>query len=61
MDASSDFAICGGYPPGQENYEVIKASEGTMADAHARIARVPLPRTDPVLRQEGPLLTAWNI
>ncbi|MEM6663185.1 MAG: cupin domain-containing protein [Pseudomonadota bacterium] len=58
--ASSDFAICGGYPPGQEDYEITRASGPFPPDTANRIAAVPLPTTDPVHGGHGPLLSAWS-
>lgn len=57
---SADFAICGCYPPGQEDYTLDRAT----ADARARhgdaIRAVPLPLTDPVFGADGPLVKAWG-
>lgn len=60
MDASADFAMCGAYPPGQENYETVRASGPYPPDDTDRIARVPLPVTDPVHGAGGPLTKAWG-
>jgi len=56
---SADFAVCGGYPPGQERYETTRAGGSGKNDA-ARIAAVALPQTDPVFGPDGPLIAAWR-
>jgi len=56
--ASNDFRICGAYPPGQEDYSVIRATDGYDQAVLEAITSVPLPRTDPVFGGDGPLLAA---
>ncbi len=58
LSASGDFAICGAYPPGQEDYSVIRAEEGYDDAKLRQIAGVPVPESDPVWGGAGPLLTA---
>lgn len=60
MDSGDGFAICGGYPPGQESYATVRADGPYPGDHPRRIAEVPLPRTDPVYGDAGPLLSAWK-
>jgi uncharacterized protein YjlB len=57
VSCSPDFAICGAYPPGQEDYTVRRASEGYGEETLAEIAGVALPRTDPVFGGQGRLLS----
>lgn len=57
--SSTDFLVCGGYPPGQSAYETLRAGEGG-ADVAARIAHVPRPTSDPLYGAGGPLLSAWQ-
>lgn len=45
---TEDFAICGAYPAGQENYTTIRESEGYGQNTLATIRDVPPPETDPV-------------
>jgi uncharacterized protein YjlB len=59
IGASGDFAVCGAYPPGQEA-DLLKATEESWQGAEARIAAVPLPRTDPFYGAVGPLIRLWN-
>ncbi len=50
------FQICGAYPPGQENYTIVRAG---YDDAMLRqIAAVAKPRTDPVWGADGASLKA---
>ncbi|WEX73820.1 cupin [Sinorhizobium numidicum] len=55
--ASGDFLVVGAYPPGQE--PDVQRGPATNADRDA-IAAVDLPRLDPVLGKEGPVVTAWQ-
>lgn len=59
LSGDRDFMVCGGYPPGQENYEIVSAGSQSIAEAHARIAMVSMPATCPIFAGDGPLLTAW--
>lgn len=56
LSCSPDFAICGAYPPGQENYTVRRASEGYDKEMVAQIAAVKVPDSDPVFGGKGKLL-----
>ena len=58
--ASQDFAICGAYPPDQENFTTNRAAPGAPGQDAATIARVPLPETDPIFGTGGPLTVAWQ-
>jgi uncharacterized protein YjlB len=58
LSSSRDFAIVGAYPEGQEpdmNYG--KAAE--RAKARENIARVELPKADPIYGQDGILMEHW--
>lgn len=57
LGASSDFAVVGACPPGQ--HADIRTSAATDEDV-ASIARLPLPRTDPVEGRGGYLTSAWS-
>lgn len=59
--ASPDFQICGAYPPGQQAYDTIWAGPVPDPADAARIAAVPLPRTDPLRGASGPLHKAWAL
>lgn len=57
--ASADFAICGGYPPGQADPVIARAGDLTSEDAQREIATVALPATDPLFGATGPLMALW--
>ena len=59
LGASEDFAIVGAYPCGQDwNMCYGKASERPKADEE--IAKVGLPKADPVYGIAGPLMANWK-
>jgi uncharacterized protein YjlB len=58
IEAREGFRICGAYPPGQENYTVVKAEDGYDEAVLKEIAAVKEPSTDPVWGGDGPLLKA---
>ena len=58
--ASDDFRVVGAYPEGMD-YNMRSENDGKYEQAHAEIAKVPLPRTDPVHGDNGPLHKYWNI
>lgn len=60
VDSSSDFRICGAYPPGQSNYTTHRANSRAAEDVD-EIATVLLPDNDPFFGPEGPLFLAWDI
>ena len=57
--ASTDFAVVGAYPPGQD-WDILTGEHGERETALANISNVPAPRTDPVQGETGPLLEAWS-
>lgn len=60
LDASADFLVVGCYPPGQQNWDIVKGLDGERPDADRNIAAVPLPRTDPVEGFAGSLPRLWK-
>jgi uncharacterized protein YjlB len=58
IEARDGFLICGAYPPGQENYTVVRGEEGHDEAMLKEIASVPEPSTDPVWGGDGALLKA---
>ncbi len=60
IEASHDFRICGAYPPGQEDYETIRAREPHKGAVLERIANVARPASDPIYGADGPLMRAWG-
>lgn len=59
VSASGDFLVVGAYPPGQD-WDLLRGEEGERPAADERIAKVPLPKTDPVGGQGGPVLERWR-
>lgn len=55
---SADFVCVGFYPPGTE--PDLARDEAPPADAAARVAAVPLPATDPLFGEDGPLVRCWR-
>lgn len=60
LEGTHDFTVCGGYPVGQENCELVRAGAVPIADALMRIALVPMPGRCPIFSETGPLMTAWS-
>ena len=60
LGSTADFGVVGAYPDGQEmdmNYG--KPAERPRADKN--VARVPLPKFDPVFGKHGPLIENWRV
>lgn len=57
--ASNDFRVVGAYPEGQENYDLCTEKED-VKEKKKNIAKVPLPKADPIAGKEGPLLQHWH-
>ena len=53
------FSVVGAYPRGQENYDLRTGGEGERPGVLENIRNVPLPETDPLFGEEGPLLRLW--
>lgn len=56
IEASSDFLVVGGYPPGQDT---AISREGLNEDAMQAMLHVGFPMSDPVTGREGPVLEHW--
>ncbi|WP_338720212.1 cupin domain-containing protein [Devosia sp. XK-2] len=59
LSASGDFLVVGAYPPGC-SADLLRGEHGERPGADERIAQVPLPQTDPVGGQAGPVLAKWG-
>lgn len=59
IDASAGFAVVGAYPGGM-SYDTCYGDRSERPAADERIARVPLPDTDPVYGAGGPLCEIWK-
>jgi uncharacterized protein YjlB len=57
--AARDFGVVGAYPSGQHS-DMCYGKLGERPGADEQIARVPLPKADPVYGISGPLLKQWN-
>lgn len=57
IEASSDFLVIGGYPPGQ-NWDIRR--EAATDEMLARMAELPFPPSDPVDGEGGALKSVWN-
>lgn len=60
LSASEDFLIVGAYPGGVE-YNLKTGEPGERPYVLEDILNTPLPKTDPVYGDAGPLFSAWNI
>ena len=54
------FSVIGAYPKGQENYDLRTGEEGERPEVLENIRNVPLPETDPLFGEKGPLLRRWS-
>lgn len=59
LGASGDFHVVGGYPSGQDA-DLLRGEPGERPAADERIARVPLPREDPIGGAGGALMKHWK-
>jgi len=60
LSASSDFSVVGAYPPGPP-MQISRPTPEDHARALKTIPEVKLPKTDPVLGAEGPLVRLWRM
>lgn len=59
LSSSPSFLVVGAYPPGQ-SWDLLRGEPGERPLADQNIARVPLPKTDPVAGADGPLIREWT-
>lgn len=59
LDSSTDFAVVGAYYGGQ-NPDLQERDPKARAQAISQIRHVPVPKTDPVFGENGPLLKKWS-
>ncbi|MGH6679755.1 MAG: cupin domain-containing protein [Bradyrhizobium sp.] len=57
--ATRDLSVVGAYPPGQ-TMEITRPTPDNHAKAIKTIPRVAVPRTDPVIGEDGPLVRLWR-
>lgn len=60
VKASSDLLIVGAYPANSGDYDEPKPAEVSHSKAKVSIARVRIPRADPVYGKDGPLKRLWR-
>jgi uncharacterized protein YjlB len=59
LSASDDLAVVGAYPPGAK-MQITRPTPDNHAKALKTIPQVRLPKTDPVMGPDGPLVKLWN-
>ena len=59
LSASSGFSVVGAYPPGPP-MDLVRPSKDAHAKALKTIPMVALPKTDPVMGKDGPLVRLWK-
>jgi uncharacterized protein YjlB len=59
LSASGDFCVIGAYPPGPK-MQITRPTPENHRKALQSIPEVPLPRTDPVMGEDGPLVRLWK-
>jgi uncharacterized protein YjlB len=59
ISSSPDFSVVGAYPPGPP-MDLVRPSKEAHAKALKTIAKVAVPKTDPVLGADGPLIRLWH-
>jgi len=60
IEASKDLLIVGAYPANGGKYDEPKPEEARHQEARRSIARVRIPRADPVYGKSGPLKVQWR-
>jgi uncharacterized protein YjlB len=59
LGSSEDLLVVGGYPPGQEKYDIHKGDPAEHEAMLKNIRAVPLPVSDPVRRSGGVVMELW--
>ena len=59
LKASGDFSVVGAYPPGAKMH-VTRPTPDNHAKALKTIPDVALPKSDPVIGADGPLIKLWR-
>ena len=60
LSASKDFCVIGAYPPGLKMHVTLPTPEN-YRKALKTIPEVKLPKTDPVMGDDGPLVRLWKL
>jgi uncharacterized protein YjlB len=56
---SPDFLVLGGYPKGQESFDIYLTLQ-LCANYRNRIGAVEIPKLDPLYGEEGAVISAWR-
>ena len=59
LSASDDLSVVGAYPPGPK-MQITRPTPENHANALETIPQVKLPKTDPVLGADGPMVRLWR-
>ena len=59
LSASADFCVVGAYPPGPP-MDLVRPTKEAHAKAMKTIPQVKVPKSDPVMGAEGPLVRLWK-
>jgi uncharacterized protein YjlB len=59
LGSSPDFGVVGAYPAGQE-WDMQYGRPGERPHTDQKVARVPVPSTDPIYGPSGPLTEHWS-
>ena len=59
LQASPDFSVVGAYPPGPK-MQITRPTPENHRKALQTIPQVPMPKTDPVMGEDGPLVRLWK-
>jgi uncharacterized protein YjlB len=59
LSATRDFCVIGAYPPGPK-MQITRPTPENHRQALKTIPEVPLPNTDPVMGEAGPLTRLWK-
>jgi uncharacterized protein YjlB len=59
LSASDDFCVIGAYPPGPK-MQITRPTPENHRRARKTIPEVKVPKTDPVLGEDGPLVKLWK-
>jgi uncharacterized protein YjlB len=59
-ESKGRFSVVGDYPRGQESYDLRTGEEGERPEVLENIRDVPLPKSDPLFGEKGPLTQRWS-
>jgi uncharacterized protein YjlB len=59
LGSNDNFGVIGAYPEGRD-WDICRGRKGERPAADERIARIPIPRGDPIYGPDGPLAAFWR-